>query len=91
MRRLFSEHPASVGETYVEHMGMATSFGLRMVGAGFACLLHGLFPFLFVRTGSKTIQQLHQEMCVARDRRAALQAVAQPSAQAADSPALAAR
>ena len=68
LRRLFTEHPASVGETYVEHMGQASSFGLRMVFAGLACLVHGLLPFLFVRTGSGAIAELHDRMVVNRRR-----------------------
>jgi len=68
MLDLFKEHPATVGETYFEHMGMASSFGLRMVTAGMACLLHGLFPFLFVKTGSKAIADLHDRMVVNRHR-----------------------
>ena len=68
LRRLFTEHPASVGETYVEHMGQATSFGLRMVFAGLACLVHGLLPFLCVRTGSGAIAELHDRMVVNRRR-----------------------
>ena len=68
MLDLFKEHPASVGETYFEHMGMASSFGVRMVFAGTACLLHGLFPFLFVKTGSKAIADLHDRMVVKRHR-----------------------
>jgi len=35
---LFTDHPASVNETYLQHMGMAFSFGSRMVIAGLACL-----------------------------------------------------
>jgi hypothetical protein len=62
----FREHPASVGETYFEHMGMASSFGFRMLAAGCACLLHGLFPFLFVKTGSSAINELHDRMVVNR-------------------------
>ena len=41
----FREHPASVGESYVEHFGVATSFGFTLVMAGFACLVHAIFPF----------------------------------------------
>ena len=65
----FTEHPASVGESYPQHMRMAFGFGARMVLAGLACLVHGLFPFLFVGTGSKCIQQLHECMVVHRRRR----------------------
>lgn len=71
MNRLFTEHPQSVGETYVEHMGVAFGFGSRMVLAGLACLVHGLLPFLFVRTGSRTIGVLHDRMVANRVRKPA--------------------
>jgi hypothetical protein len=63
---LFTEHPASVGETYSEHLVRASSFGWRMVFAGFACMLHGILPFLFVRTGSRTIAELNEQMIAVR-------------------------
>jgi hypothetical protein len=64
--RAFTEHPASVGETYSEHMGRAACFGLRMIAAGAACLVHAVLPFLFVRTGSATIAELNDRMLVNR-------------------------
>jgi hypothetical protein len=67
--RAFTEHPASVGETYTEHMARAGCFGLRMVGAGIACLVHAVLPFLFERTGSVAIAELNDRMVV--NRRAA--------------------
>lgn len=70
IKRAFTEHPASVGESYSQHMGMAFSFGGRMVLAGMACLMHGLFPFLFKCTGRSCIEKLHDEMVLHRDRRA---------------------
>ena len=66
--RLFSEHPASVGETYSEHLLHASGFGLRMILGGMACVLHGLLPFLFVRTGSSQITLLHHKMVANRGR-----------------------
>ena len=33
-----------------------------MILGGFACLLHGIFPFLFVKTGSAQISTLHERM-----------------------------
>jgi hypothetical protein len=68
--RAFTNHPASVGESYGEHMGRAVCFGTRMVFAGFACLVHGVLPFLFVRTGSRTIIELNERMVVNRPRAA---------------------
>jgi hypothetical protein len=68
LRELFNAHPATVGETYAEHLVMASGFGLRMVLAGFACLVHGVLPFLFVRTGSDAIRALHTRMVTNRRR-----------------------
>ncbi|HMA52180.1 MAG TPA: DUF6356 family protein [Magnetospirillaceae bacterium] len=66
MFELFTDHPRSVGETYGEHFLFASSFGARMVAGGLACFVHGFLPFLFVRTGSKTVLALHARMSGAR-------------------------
>ena len=68
---LFTTHPHSVRESYLEHLCTASGFGLTMLAAGFACLLHGLFPFWFERTGSDAIRRLHERMVVNRTRAAA--------------------
>lgn len=67
--KLFSEHPASVGESYLEHFGQASGFGLRMIVGGIACLLHGFLPFWFEKTGSNQIRLLHDRMVANRQRR----------------------
>jgi hypothetical protein len=69
LHRLFTEHPESVGESYLQHLMAAATFGVRMVLGGLACLVHALLPFLFVRTGSNCVTDLHQRM-VARQRKA---------------------
>ena len=69
--QLFTSHPRTVGETYFEHLESASRFGSRMIVAGFACLLHGVFPFLFVTTGSKTVRHLHETMIAHRSRQRA--------------------
>jgi hypothetical protein len=64
--RAFTEHPASVGESYSQHLFRAMCFGIRMVFAGLACLVHGVLPFLFVRTGSRAIAELNDRMVINR-------------------------
>ena len=76
LKRAFTEHPDSVGESYFQHMGMAFGFGAKMVLSGAACLLHGFFPFLFVTTGRRCIESLHDSMVLHRDRRHAPKATA---------------
>lgn len=68
IEKLFCDHPASVGESYGEHLDAATRFGLKMIGAGLCCLVHGLLPFLFVKTGSNAIRDLHGRMVTNRVR-----------------------
>ena len=58
----FTDHPSSVNETYLQHMGMAFGFGGRMLIGGLACLVHGLFPWLCTTRGSDTIRGLHHRM-----------------------------
>ena len=62
LRRLFLDHPASVGETYFEHFGVATGFGARMIAGGVGAVIHGVLPFAFKTTGSATIAALHARM-----------------------------
>ncbi|WP_254898982.1 DUF6356 family protein [Thalassococcus arenae] len=59
LQSLFFDHPASVNETYFQHMGFALRFaGLLALAAG-AALLHALVPALCERTASTIIRCLH--------------------------------
>jgi len=69
-REKFTEHPATVGESYGEHMAMAGSFAARLFVAAAACAIHAVLPFLFQRTGSTIIAELHERMVVNRSRHA---------------------
>jgi Family of unknown function (DUF6356) len=71
MFRLFTEHPASVGETYGEHWRFATGTGFTLIGAGLACLAHGLMPFLFTTTGSRIVRSLAARLAGVQPRHAA--------------------
>jgi hypothetical protein len=68
MIKLFTEHPDSVGETYAQHLAFATRFGGHMILGGAACFVHGLLPFLFTSTGSRTVLALHARMMRSRAR-----------------------
>jgi len=67
MRRT-REHLESVNETYFQHLAHAGSFGFKMIGAGAACLVHGLIPGLCGTTGSRAVTELHDSMVVNRVR-----------------------
>lgn len=54
MNSIFTKHPHSVGETYLEHMFFALKFGAGLVWGGIACIIHSIFTFWFQKTGSST-------------------------------------
>ncbi len=68
VNRLFTDHPASVNESYWQHLATATGFGLRMIGGGILCLVHALIPGAFCTKGSDMICDLHERMVTNRRR-----------------------
>jgi len=65
-KRLFTDHPATVGETYGEHFAAASYFARKLLVAAGACAVHAVFPFLFEKTASGIIRGLHERMVVSR-------------------------
>lgn len=70
-RRLFLDHPASVGESYTEHFRVASGFGLTMIAGGAACVVHSILPFAFKTRGSDTIALLHARLVAKRNAKRA--------------------
>ena len=66
--RFFTDHPESVGETYLQHCAMALGFSLRMLLAGLACGVHGFVPGLCRTFGSEHLERLYRDMVVYRRR-----------------------
>ena len=64
----FNQHLKDARETYFQHLGHAFRFSVKMAFGSLGCLLHAIFPFLFVKTGSHLIAELHDEMVVNRDK-----------------------
>ena len=58
IKKLFTEHPHSLGESYLEHLICAAGYGLRMIFAGFAAIIHSIFPFLFETTASDLAKEI---------------------------------
>ncbi|MCH2094829.1 MAG: DUF6356 family protein [Rhodobacteraceae bacterium] len=58
-QRVFLDHPASVDESYAEHMRFALGFSGTLFVAAFAALLHALIPACCETTASRIIRRLH--------------------------------
>jgi len=66
--RFFTSHPASIGESYFQHLVHALGFGFAMLTGAAACMVHALIPGLFAKTGSEVVARLHGRMVVNRIR-----------------------
>ncbi len=60
--RLFTDHPASVDETYFGHMRFAFGFSFWLFVAAVAALVHALIPALCETTASRILKRLHAKI-----------------------------
>lgn len=82
LKALFTTHPASVDETYGEHLASASYFARQLFVAAIACLVHAVLPFLFANTASGILRRLHERIVVSRS------GVAQEKAAGGQAPAV---
>jgi hypothetical protein len=54
------DHLNEVKETYLQHMIVAFKIGFTMLVTGVFCLIHGLVPGLFKKTGSNQISKMYE-------------------------------
>ena len=60
--RAFTAHPATVGESYLQHFCFALRFSLRLFAAAGAALIHALVPACFETTASDLIKRMHDDL-----------------------------
>lgn len=61
-RKLMTDHPNSVGQSYLGHMAFALALAGLMLRAGLAALVHALLPFLFETTASDLLQRVNRRI-----------------------------
>ena len=54
------EHLNEVNETYFQHIWIAIKIGFTMLVTGVFCLIHGLIPSLFNKTGRNQIAKMYE-------------------------------
>ena len=62
VRRLFLDHPRSLGMSWAGHGIGAVKIGAELVGAGLACIVHAVVPGWFTQTAGKTVERMHDHM-----------------------------
>jgi putative acetyltransferase len=85
MQRLsFTAHPASVGESYLQHLRHAAGFAASMISGGLAVLVHAVLPFLFVKTGSGVVADLNTRMITDRRHQLVQRSIGKPAGATRD-------
>ena len=62
IKRHFTEHPASVGETYGEHFQVAAGFAGSLAIAAVAAAVHAVVPSRCSKTASRRIIAMHDRI-----------------------------
>jgi len=62
MNNPFTKHPHSVGETYLEHMGVALNTAIKIQLVVLIITIHAIFPFLFEQTGGDKIEKISDDL-----------------------------
>ena len=67
MNNIFTKHPKSVGETYLQHLYHAMSFSCLLFSLSLKALVHALFPFCYETAVSDKVKLLSEGMQKRRD------------------------
>ncbi|CUX83092.1 MAG: hypothetical protein HLUCCA05_11685 [Roseibaca calidilacus] len=60
--KVFLDHPASVDESYFQHMRFAFGFAALLAVAAGAALVHAVIPALCKTTASTILRRLHARL-----------------------------
>lgn len=61
-KRLFVDHPKEVGETYVEHAGVASRMGWKLAKLSGCAFIHAIMPGAHKTTVSTSIKRMADDM-----------------------------
>ena len=59
MKNIFTKHPNSVGESYLQHFVKACGFSVKLILISVRVFIHAIFPFLFAHSTSNRVSKLN--------------------------------
>ena len=62
IEKMFTEHPRSLGMSWGSHAAGAAGIAARLIGAGFACMIHAIVPAWFTETAGRTVTTMYEHM-----------------------------
>jgi len=62
VKRLFVEHPRSLGMSWFSHGVGAVKIGAELIGAGCAAIIHAVVPGFFTETAGRTVARIYDHI-----------------------------
>ena len=62
VRRLFLDHPRSLGMSWAGHGAGALKIGTELIGAGCAAMVHAAVPGWFTETAGRTVTRIYDHI-----------------------------
>jgi hypothetical protein len=62
LRRLFTDHPRSLGMSWAAHGCGAVKIGAELIGAGCAAIIHAAVPGWFTETAGRTVTRIYDHI-----------------------------
>jgi len=62
LRRLFTEHPHSLGMSWGSHGLGAAKISAELIGAGCAAMVHAIVPGWFTETAGRTVTRIYDHI-----------------------------
>jgi hypothetical protein len=62
LRRLFTDHPRSLGMSWAGHGAGAVKIGAELIGAGCAAIVHAAVPGWFTETAGRTVTRMYDHI-----------------------------
>jgi hypothetical protein len=62
LRRLFTDHPKSLGMSWGSHGAGAVKIGAELIGAGCAAIVHAAVPGWFTETAGRTVTRIYDHI-----------------------------
>jgi len=62
LKKLFLDHPHSLGMSWGSHGAGALKVGFQLIGAGCAAIIHALIPGVFGETASGVVTRVYEHI-----------------------------
>lgn len=68
MKNIFTKHPNSIGETYLQHLLKGVGFSMKLILVSLKVFIHAILPCLFENSASDKVAELNDILQKRKDQ-----------------------